>query len=49
MHWLGSFIFAEIKESGAVKLAQLDRILLLGWVNGAYLEPFHKSKFISSN
>jgi len=38
MHWLRPFIVVEIKESGAVKLAQLDEILLPGWVNGAHLK-----------
>lgn len=44
MHWLGSFIVVEIKESGAMKLAQLDGIFLPGWVNGGRLEPFHQPK-----
>ena len=41
MHWLGPFIFAEVREFGAVKLAQVDGILLLGWVNNAHLKLFH--------
>jgi hypothetical protein len=40
MHWLGPFIVAEIRHSGAVKLAQLDGILRPGWVNGAHLKPY---------
>lgn len=41
MHWLGPFILAKIRESRAVKLMQLDGILIPGWVNGACLKPFH--------
>jgi hypothetical protein len=40
MHWLGLFIVAEICEYGAVRLAQLNGILYLGWVNGACLKPY---------
>jgi hypothetical protein len=40
MHWLGPFIVAEIRPSGAVKLVQLDGILRLGWVNGTHLKPY---------
>lgn len=47
--WLGSFIVAEIKDSGAVKLAQLDGTMLSGWVNGARLKPFYKSTVALSN
>jgi hypothetical protein len=36
MHWLGSFIVVEVRESGAVRLVQLNGILYLGWVNGAH-------------
>jgi len=41
MHWLGPFIVAEIRGSRAVKLAQLDEILIQRWVNGAHLKHFH--------
>jgi len=34
MHWLDLFIVIEIKDSGAVRLAQLDGVLLHGWING---------------
>jgi transposase InsO family protein len=40
MHWLGPFIVAEIRPSGAVRLAQLDGMLQPGWVNGARLKPY---------
>jgi hypothetical protein len=40
MHWLGPFIVVEIRESGAVKLAQLDGVLRPGWVNGTCLKPY---------
>jgi hypothetical protein len=40
MHWLGPFIVVEIQDFGAVKLAQIDGILHLGWVNGARLNPY---------
>lgn len=40
MHWLGPFIVAERKDSGAARLAQLDGILRPGWVNGARLKPY---------
>lgn len=40
MHWLGYFIIVEVKESRVIKLAQLDGVLLPGWVNGAWLKPF---------
>jgi hypothetical protein len=40
MHWLGPFIVAEIRHSGEVKLAQLDGILWLGWVNGTRLKSY---------
>jgi hypothetical protein len=43
MHWLGPFIVVEIWESGVVKLAQLDGVLHLGWVNGACLNPYLSS------
>lgn len=33
MHWLGPFIVAEVKESRAFKLSQLDGVLFPGWVN----------------
>lgn len=39
-HWLGPFIVAEIRESGVVRLTQLDSIILPGWVNGARLKPY---------
>lgn len=42
MHWLGSFIVMEVRESGAIKLVQLDGVLLPGGANGACLKPFHK-------
>jgi len=35
MHWLGPFIVTKIRDSGEVWLAQLDGVLLHGWVNGA--------------
>jgi hypothetical protein len=40
MHWLGPFIVAEIRQSSAVKLTQLDGILRPGWVNGVCLKPY---------
>jgi hypothetical protein len=40
MHWLGPFIVAEIRPSGAVRLMQLDGMLRPGWVNGARLKPY---------
>jgi hypothetical protein len=40
MHWLGPFIVAEIRPSGAVRLAQLDGMLQPGWVNVAHLKPY---------
>jgi hypothetical protein len=41
MHWLGPFMVAEIRDSGAVRLAQLDGVIRPGWVNGARLKPYH--------
>jgi len=43
MHWLGPFIVTEIRDSGEVRLAQLDRVVLHGWVNGTHMNPFHKT------
>lgn len=43
MHWLGSFIVTEIRDSGEVRLTQLYRVLLHRWVNGTCLNPFHNS------
>lgn len=48
MHWLASFIFEKI-EFGAFKLVQLDEVLLLWWVNGACLKPFHTSNIATHN
>lgn len=45
MHWLGPFIVMEIKYSGVVRLAQLEGVLIHGWVNGTWLKPFHKAIF----
>jgi hypothetical protein len=39
MHWLGPFMFMEIRTSGAVRLTQMDGLLRPGWVNGARLKP----------
>lgn len=41
---MGPFIVTEIRDSRAVRLVQLDGVMLHGWVNGACLKPFHKSK-----
>ncbi len=49
MHWLGPFIVADIKDFGAVKLAQLDELMLPGWVNGTCLKPFYKPTDAPSN
>jgi hypothetical protein len=43
MHWIGPFIVVENRESGALKLEQLNVILRLGWVNGARLNPYFSS------
>ena len=40
MHWFGPFIVADIRPSGAVKLAQLDGMFRPGWVNGTHLKPY---------
>lgn len=40
MHWLVPFIVAEIHESGAIRIEQIDGILRHGWVNGANLNPY---------
>jgi hypothetical protein len=40
MHLLGPFIVSEIYDFGAIRLAQLDGILCLGWVNDACLNPY---------
>jgi len=37
---VGTFIVAEIKDSGAIRLAQLDGIIKLGWVNGPCLKAY---------
>lgn len=42
MHWLGLFSVTEIQELGVINIAQLDGIILPGWVNGAHLKPFHE-------
>ena len=49
MHCLSMFIVAEMRESGVVKLAQLDGILILGWVNGAHLKPLRQHNTQYSN
>lgn len=43
MHWLGSFIVTEIKDSRVLNLAQLEGIMLPRWVNNERLKPFYKS------
>jgi hypothetical protein len=43
MHWLGLFIVVEIRESGVVRLTQLNGILYPSWVNGAHLNPYTSS------
>jgi hypothetical protein len=43
MHWLGPFIVGEIRESGVVRLVQLDGIIHLRWVNGMFLKPYISS------
>lgn len=40
MHWLSSFYVADIEDSGALRLAQLDGTLFSRWVNGAHLKPY---------
>jgi hypothetical protein len=40
MHWLGPFIVAEMRQCGAIRLAELDGILRPKWVNGACLKPY---------
>ena len=42
MHWLGPYFVIEIRDSGAVQLAQLDGTVLPGWVNGARLKPYQE-------
>ena len=42
MHWLGPYFVIEIRDSGAVRLAQLDGTVLPGWVNGARLKPYRE-------
>ena len=42
MHWLGPYFVIEIRDSGAVRLAQLDGTVLPGWVNGACLKPYQE-------
>ena len=42
MHWLGPYFVIEIRDSGAVRLAQLDGTVLPGWVNGARLKPYQE-------
>ena len=42
MHWLGPYFVIEIRDSGAVRLAQLDDTVLPGWVNGACLKPYQE-------
>ena len=39
MHWLGSYLVADITDSRTVQLVQLYGILRPGWVNGALLKP----------
>lgn len=43
MHWHGLFYVAKVRNSGTVKLAQLDGILLPSWVNSARLKPYFGS------
>ena len=42
MHWLGPYFVIEIRDSGAVRLAQLDGMVLPRWVNGACLKPYQE-------
>ena len=44
MHWLGPFIVAKIRPSGAVRHMQLDGMLQPRWVNGAHLKPYMSQK-----
>lgn len=49
MHWLRPIVVAEVRESRVVNVAQLNDLLLPGWVNGANMKPFHKSNNVTQN
>ena len=42
MHWLGPYFVIEIRDLGAVRLAQLEGTVIPWWVNGACLKPYQE-------
>ena len=44
MHWLGPYVIHFITDRGAIKLKQLEGVLLPKLVNGIRLKPYRDSQ-----